>query len=218
MNAPHACRTKLLSITERMTSDSRLRSSRTLPGGPTVIVNCHPVKNAGPENLLPRGGGAFLAEVDGNLTCSKTDTLVTLHWQGKFRGPDFEVMSFELRPDTADRLKDSKGRSIFTVLAQPLSADEQRSKAGAARKDEDAVPIALLGDDTEHSMAALATHCGWLTSKGEPHKSKVHRIVETLRRDKLVSKERGTPILTERGKTATKKASYERDAARARHG
>jgi RecA-family ATPase len=43
-----------------------------LPGGPTVLVLCHPVKNPSQDNLPPRGGGAFIAEVDGNLTCWKT--------------------------------------------------------------------------------------------------------------------------------------------------
>jgi hypothetical protein len=46
-----------------------LRSfTKEVAGGPTVLVACHPPKNAPPENLLPRGGGAFLNEMDGNLT------------------------------------------------------------------------------------------------------------------------------------------------------
>src|SRR6185295_1066621 len=35
----------------------------SLPGGPCVIVLCHPVKSPTQDNLLPRGGGAFIAEV-----------------------------------------------------------------------------------------------------------------------------------------------------------
>jgi RecA-family ATPase len=46
----------------------RLRELTKLKGGPCVVVNCHPTKNAGEEGLVPRGGGAFLFEVDGNLT------------------------------------------------------------------------------------------------------------------------------------------------------
>ena len=37
-----------------------LRRLTTLPGGPSVIVPCHPTKNASNDNLLPRGGGAFI--------------------------------------------------------------------------------------------------------------------------------------------------------------
>src|ERR1035437_2271069 len=74
----------------------RMRSLVKLPGEPCVLVACHPVKNAGSDNLLPRGGGAFIAEMDGNLTCVKTDAVVTVHWQGKFRGPDFAPIPFHL--------------------------------------------------------------------------------------------------------------------------
>ena len=105
----------------------RLRLLTTMPGNPCVVVACHPVKNAGNDNLLPRGGGAFIAEVDGNLVCLKRDSIVDLSWQGKFRGPDFDPVGFELRTVTADKLKDSKGRSIATVMAMPLS-EQTRSR------------------------------------------------------------------------------------------
>ena len=58
-------------------------------GGPTVTVSCHqPNKNANDDNLLPRGGGAFLAEVDGNLTCRKIDEGLELHTQGSSAAPN----------------------------------------------------------------------------------------------------------------------------------
>src|SRR5262249_29869039 len=98
----------------------RLRELVKLPGGPCVRVACHPVKTPGPDNILPRGGGAFLAEVDGNLTLSKTDTVVTMHHQGKFRGPDFAPIPFMLSSVTTPTLKDSKGRTIPTVVAKPM--------------------------------------------------------------------------------------------------
>jgi hypothetical protein len=79
-----------------------------LPGGPTVLALCHPVKNANDDNLLPRGGGAYLNETDGNLTAKNDDSVVEVHWQGKFRGADFAPLSFRLRKVTHERLKDSK--------------------------------------------------------------------------------------------------------------
>src|SRR3954452_23132989 len=52
-----------------------LRRLTTLPGAPCVVVLCHPIKHVtDPTQLLPRGGGAFLAEVDGNLTIWRKDT------------------------------------------------------------------------------------------------------------------------------------------------
>src|SRR5262249_40398803 len=47
-----------LTLSVSKTEDGEL--SR-LPGGPTVLICCHPTKNA--ESLVPRGGGAF--QVDG---------------------------------------------------------------------------------------------------------------------------------------------------------
>ena len=93
---------------------SNMRELR-IPGGPCTLINCHPPKNAADDNLLPRGGGAFLAEVDGNLTAVKNAMTVKVHWQGKFRGPEFDPISFLLKGVTTDRLKDSKGRPIWTV-------------------------------------------------------------------------------------------------------
>jgi AAA domain len=63
-----------LSNTEMGTHARLLRTLTTLPGNPCVLVLCHPVKHVTePSQLLPRGGGAFLAEVNGNLTLWKHD-------------------------------------------------------------------------------------------------------------------------------------------------
>ena len=95
-----------------------MRSLVNLPGQPCVLVACHPVKHPDPSSILPRGGGAFIAEVDGNFTLSKSDAVVTLHWQGKFRGPDFAPIPFMLAPVTAEALKDSKGASDSPPCSQ----------------------------------------------------------------------------------------------------
>ncbi|MDR6871143.1 hypothetical protein J2Y55_002151 [Bosea sp. BE125] len=94
-----------------------MRSLTTLPGRPVVFVPCHPTKNAEATNLQPRGGGAFIAEVDGNLTLTKMGHLAKLHLQGKHRGPDFEPLWFDLKTVSAPRLVDTKGRAVPTVMA-----------------------------------------------------------------------------------------------------
>jgi hypothetical protein len=63
-----------------------LRSFTNLPGGPSIIVTCHPTKTPNMDNLQPRGGGSFIAEMDGNFVCIKDEPIVNLHWHGKFRG------------------------------------------------------------------------------------------------------------------------------------
>lgn len=197
----------------------RLRKFTTLKGGPTVLINCHPPKNAGSDNLMPRGGGAFLAEVDGNLTCSRTDALVTVHWQGKFRGADFDPLSFETRSVTAERLKDSRGRSIFTVYAAQLSESEVSTRASQGRQDEDAILIFLADCETPPSIKAIAEGIGFVDAKGQPQKSKTWRVLDRLRKDKLATRERGDQyVLTDKGKEAAKRGRYNRNAAGATYG
>lgn len=94
-----------------------LRALTELPGKPAVLVACHPTKNPDPANLQPRGGGAFIAEIDGNLTLTKDAGLAKLHWQVKHRGADFSPLYFALETVTAPMLVDSKGRSVPTVMA-----------------------------------------------------------------------------------------------------
>jgi AAA domain len=175
-----------------------------LPGGPTTIINCHPTKNATDDNLVPRGGGAFLAEVDGNLVCMRDDTVVRLHWQGKFRGPDFAPITFQLRSVSHERLRDTKNRVITTVIAEPLSDAAEQDLAKAARGDEDRL-LQAVAAAPKTSMAALALALGWLTSKNEPHKSKVHRVLGRLKKEKLVTVERGEYMLTEKASKLLKK-------------
>jgi hypothetical protein len=55
----------------------RLRELTTLKGEPGVLVLCHPPKNAGDDNLQPRGAGAMIAEWDGNLTATKDGAVTT---------------------------------------------------------------------------------------------------------------------------------------------
>jgi hypothetical protein len=179
----------------------RLRDLVKLPGGPCVLANCHPIKNATDDNLVPRGGGSFLNESDGNLTARNDNMTVELHWQGKFRGPDFAPMNFMLKSVTHERLKDTKGRLIPTVVASHLSDIAHQELAGIARLDEDLMLQALSKNATA-SFADLAKDLNWYTAKGEPSKSKVQRTLVRLKRDGLVKQERGRFMLTDKGKKA----------------
>ena len=187
-----------------------LRTLTTIPGGPCVLVLCHPIKHVSdPTQLVPRGGGAFLAEMDGNLTIwRRNDDLVELHHCGKFRGPGFEPMTFRLEKITTTKLTDKKGRLLPTVRAVLISESEEEKQVEHMRGDEDALLAALL-KDPDHSVADLARACGWTSPNGEPHKSKVHRILERLSKvkPKLAVKLRDQWALTEAGKKAARKAA-----------
>ena len=157
----------------------------TIPGAPCVIANCHPTKNATDDRLTPRGGGAFLAEADGNLTAAKTDSTVELHWQGKFRGPDFAPMQFLIRTVTHQDLKDGDGRLIPTVIAEHISDQARDDIAAAARKDEDAV-LAFISTNATASQTAIASAMGWKLYSGTPNRMKAGRCIKALVKAKLI--------------------------------
>jgi AAA domain len=194
-----------------------MRELVKLPGGPCVVVACHPVKNAQVDALLPRGGGAFVAEVDGNLTATKRDSVITLHWQGKFRGPDFTPIPFQVSSATTDRLRDSKGRTIPTVIAKPMSERERIESEANTRTDEADLLIAIA-DSERASFAGLATALGWVSSKGE-NKTKVKRCVDRLKADKLVkSDRRGAVSLSDKEMEEVKRLKLSREMAGGRSG
>ena len=176
----------------------RLRSLSLLAGGPTVLVNCHPTKNATADNLQPRGGGAFIAEMDGNLTSTKRGDVTELHWQGKFRGPDFEPITFALVPTKTSRLVDSQGRQIPTVVASPVSENERAEIEKQVLTDEDAI-LMVLNKTPNLSLASVATAANWILSTGKPHKSKADRILKALNKHKLAQTGRHGWALTDKG-------------------
>ena len=186
-----------------------LRGLTTLPGEPAVLVACHPTKSADPANLLPRGGGAFLAEVDGNLVCIRNgDGTVKLWWHGKFRGPDFKPVPFELQTVTTEQLRDSKGRQIPTVLARVISDDEERERYVSARRDEDEAIVSL--QNGPKSFSGLAKDLDWISDSGAVNKSKGQRVMEKLKEAGLASLERTGWVLTKKGQEAASQIKTER--------
>ena len=84
-----------------------LRKLTELPGEPGVAVDVIRQRAAAPaaekKRLIRRG-------VDGNLTAKKiSDEVVELHWCGKYRGPGFEPVLFELSTIKSERVRDARG-------------------------------------------------------------------------------------------------------------
>lgn len=177
-----------------------LRKLTFLPGKPTVLVNCHPVKNATRENLLPMGGSAFLNEVDGNLTLwANADRQTQLHWLGKFRGPEFEPITFEMETVTSDLVIDSKGRKMPSVVAKPVSEIKIQLAESKQERDETML-LGFIARNKNTSIADLAIKCNFISAAGNPQKSKVYAMCQRLVEEKLLEK-RGTKFrITNKGK------------------
>lgn len=178
-----------------------LRPLTRLSGKPAVIVPCHPVKNPSKDNLLPRGGGAYTAEVDGNLTLwSDNDGKTTqLHWQGKLRGPGFEPVDLELITKSSEKVKDKKGRIIPSVVAQPISEEKAIELGKEAHSDENTI-LEMMLNWPNGSYAIWCEKLGWMTKDGKPNKSRINRVMGRLSADKLVKKYRNKYQLTPTGK------------------
>jgi AAA domain len=199
--------------TQMMAHATRLRGLVGLIAGePTVIVTSHPVKNFSRENMIPRGGGAFLNEMDGNLTCMKMDGMMVteIHWCGKFRGIDFNAIPFRLEVGKTDKLKDSKGRHLWTVVAKPITAKERDAAEDNAQKNKNQL-LAAMVKMPGASIAVLAQELKWLTKDGKPYKSLVQRLLNALRDEKLIKKETGRWVLTKIGKAEAKASDDEID-------
>lgn len=182
---------------------STLRELTTLPGNPAVFVLCHPVKSAIRDNLLPRGGGAFLAEIDSNLTLYKDEAgVVTLSHAGKIRGPSFDPVRFELVSVELAGHKDCRGKAIYSTAVRHLPDDRAEQIEAKALDDENRLLIAMQRKPAG-SVADLAVAAGMTLGSGAPNKSKVSRLLRALADQGLVIKSRtGVSTLTAKGKKA----------------
>jgi hypothetical protein len=185
-----------------------------LPGRPCVISLNHPIKGAAsPEQLKPRGGGAYLNETDGNFTLwAHDDKLSDLSWTGKLRGPDFEKVTFRMVTITTTKFVDTKGRMMPTVMASAVS-DEDIADAEGKSKLQENLLLKKMCDLPEASLADLAVACGWMLpgKNGEPdkpYKSLVVRVMERLKGDDLVKKKGRHFVVTTEGKIACNPTSH----------
>ncbi len=182
-----------------------LRPLVDLHGGPTILVLCHPIKDVNNSYLVPRGGGAFLNEVDGNLVLtikSETPKVIELHWQGKFRGnTDFNPIPFKLVRAACKDLKDSKGREMWTVIAKTMTEKESDESDEISIQNQDRLLTVMKVEDGR-SLYDYAEAIGWKTSKDEPNKTLAYNTMKDLEKRKLVMKRGNRYHLTKQGKEA----------------
>lgn len=177
------------------------REITAFPSRPAVVMPAHPVKNATRQNLAPKGGSSLVNEVDGNLTLWNDEGVLTLHWQVKIRGPDFQPIKFELETYESDSLRDHKGRYIPTVLAKPLLEVRAREIVKETLSREDRVLLSIEANPGL-SLAERALATDVRLTDGQAHKTGVSRILQRLEKEKLVRKFRSNWELTKNGEKA----------------
>jgi AAA domain len=178
-----------------------LRILTTCNNHPAVVALSHPIKNPDKENLIPRGGGAFLNELDGNLSMW-SDVMgesTVMHWAGKIRGADFAPVHFYLHSVKLEGVTDAKGRSLFSIVAEHQSDESAENANKQAISNENAV-LKHLNDQPGISIGDIAQKAGWVNSKGEPMKARVQRALVGLKKEKLVRLYRKKWVITDAGK------------------
>jgi hypothetical protein len=187
-----------------------LRELTNLPGKPAVLVCCHPTKAATADTMTPRGGSAFLNEIDCNLGVWKSESRVTVGWHQKKRGPDFDELSFELverlitddpfRIGTVGTTGTNRGTTGTTIVA--VAIDSAREVTLAREEDDKQLRLLRVLNAARQSMsvADIARSGGFVSTTGEPQKSTVHRILMDLDKFKLVSRKRSGWQITTAGR------------------
>lgn len=158
---------------ERVEHAKRVRMLTKTAPKPTVIDLCHPPVNAGRNALRPRGGSAFLAEIDGNLGAwmDEGDTRAELFRTPKFRGPMFDPLTFDIRVIELHSLADSRGRPMTAAIALPAGESDQDA-VEATRKRR----MALLSDISRNPTSTIRERADRL----EVPRNTIHRDIRHL--------------------------------------
>jgi len=153
-------------------------------GSPCVLANSHPTKDARRDNLLPRGGGALVAEIDSNLTLWNDSGLLTLHYT-KLRGIPFDPVMIELVPQSVGF---SDGTVTDVVVGRIISESDALTKRLQARS-EDELLLECIGAKPDATQTQWAEALGWKDGQGRPYRVKVQRTLKRLEAEGKIRKD-----------------------------
>ena len=160
-----------------------------------MLIPCHPSgKRPDRDNLVPRGGGAFMNEVDGNLTAWRSDNVITMSTQGKLRGVPFEPLEFLTELRTFDAITDANGRQIpATVIREMLVTDRSRVQTDRERRETEILRAIANGEKIV--QRALATKVGCSPST-------INATIKEMEKapDRWITKDAGKLKLTRAGR------------------
>ena len=126
--------------------------------------------------------------------------------------PQFEQFSIKLVAGTSEKLKDTKGRLITTVTAEPITDEDKSVFEDIGRNKQDDL-LLMMQNSPGLSLAEYAEALGWLNKNGKPNKNMSQRIMTGLAKDKLVAKNRREQYeLTKKGFAAVERIEASRSA------
>jgi hypothetical protein len=179
-----------------------------IPGRPTTLALAHPKMNQASDYMVPRGGGGFLGEIDGNIGVHKeADTLVFKTCPVKFRGAPFGDIAFEIVEMQSDHPKmvDTKGRKIRVAYAEPINEYREAEIKSEANADDDAMLIDMLRVQ-DLSQRDRARSLRWDGAGLDAARMRVRRSVGRLKKHGLVFIGRkGEAALTDAGRREAKR-------------
>ena len=160
---------------------------------PALLIIAHPAgKTPSKDNLVPRGGGAFLNEIDGNLTVWSQDaSQQTLHHSQKFRGAGFDPIEFVMMPHEFDHLTDIHG----TPLKLPVSRPETNFERSSREIKSDGILRQYI--ERVEQGHALSVREG--ASQFGVSRYRMEQIIKTAKEEKLIKRHAKTYIITTGG-------------------
>lgn len=178
---------------QALAAAQKWRPFTQMPSRPSVLIPTHPSgKKPDRDNLVPRGGGGFLNELDGNFTLWRRDDVVTFHWQGKHRGPSFEPIDLKLELTEHSDLTDAKGQKTPMPVIRPMLRKEKIEAAKAAEAT-DIRALKVIRDRPKITVRELADEVG-------VGKSRAGEIIKTLKCEGLLKLEARKYKLTAAGR------------------
>lgn len=160
----------------------------------SLLIIAHPAgKTPTKDNLVPRGGGAFLNEIDGNLTVWSQDaSQQTLHHSQKFRGAGFDPMEWVMQIHEFDHLTDIHGTPLKLPVSRPEMMIEQ-----ANREQQNDTFLRRYLESVRNEMP-LSVREG--AAQFGISRWRMQQVVETAKQEKLIRRYAKTFVLTDGGR------------------
>jgi hypothetical protein len=194
---------------QRKMTAGKLITAKT---GATVLLMTHPNEAArianDPARFVPRGSGAVLAAVQGNLTVHDPSggdgDIRELGWAGKFRGKKFRPVPFKLRNQTLRRFPECAP----PVAVLNLAADAFDVHAGICLRRAELIGHLLTSLERKTDTMTAQQIAEWLHKIGELESTHGNVAENKPLRDALARAEQQGQLKsvgTGRGKTYQKK-------------